>query len=136
MDETVYVLLEGGIVLPISHVSGDLSPANTTVVIYDGETYRDHEPLMMAPAFGPEGLHVAEFIQSTFIGSDSFVAEGVSDVVSHTAPRYKGKQATLWTFDRTISEVAAFKHRVWAHQVIGTSSHSPYRIGMVPTTVS
>jgi hypothetical protein len=149
MDETVYLLLEGGIVQPISHVTANYTPSD--VVVFDGETYRDDPVEVLgvqhqndtspyyAPGndLGPGGIGLYSghpgALNATPTGAPVSYA---SDLITHTSPRHKAKQATLWSFSRTIGGQAAFTHVVWAHQVIATGSHPPFRIGMTPTVVA
>ncbi len=145
MLETVLVLLDGGLIVPISHVTANYSPSN--VVVYDGETYRDDPVnLLNLPYVGNStdttdantggGYSVyqghAKALNSAATAS-STPAAYASDLVTHTAPRYKGKQATLWSFSRTVEGVAAFTHVLWASNIMGTCSHAPWRVGMAPT---
>lgn len=125
-DETVYITLEGGIVNPISHVTGAYTTAN--VVIYDGSVYRDE----MDGAYQGRAWAAT----TTFPSASGATPEGQDDRLNHTAPRYVGKQRTLWSFPRTVSAAAGFTHVVWADLVLCTGSHPPYRLGMTPTTIS
>ncbi len=128
MDETVLLLLQGGIVVPISHVTSNYSTSN--IVIYDGSTYRDDPVDLLATDVAAVASNT---IAETYIGSATVVAAGLSDLVAHVAPRYWGKQRTLWSFSRTISAVAAFTHVLWADLISGTCSHAPWRVGMTPS---
>jgi hypothetical protein len=151
MDETVYLLTEGGIVAPISHVSANRTESN--VVIYDGETYIQDlteavvikgQLSIAAPTYNITALttETAPTVPPTGALSDGILKTGtgnfysISDTAAKIAPRYKGKQATLWSFPRTISAVAAFTHVAWAHLVQLTCSHPPFRVGGTPPTIS
>ena len=114
--ETVYITLEGGIVLPISGVTAEKSTAD--IVVHDGETYRN---LVDAATVGRAWPTLA-----------SDYASDKDDRISTTAPRYKAKTRTLWSFTRG----TGFTHVVWADLVQGTSPVAPYRIGMTPTAVA
>ncbi len=127
MKETVYLTLEGGIVQPLSDVSDELDTSN--VVVYDGSTYRDD------PRDVLNGNQTATGVANTYIGSASFVAAGVADPIAHVAPRYLGKQRTLWSFPRNDGSNALFTHVTWADLVLATGSHPPYRLGMTPTNM-
>lgn len=128
-DETIYLTLEGGIVNPISHVTGNYTTSN--VVVYDGSTFRN---LLDAATLG------RAWISTDAVGetnpASSAVAEMRDDRVTATAPIYHGKQRTLWTFPRTVSGSAGFSHVVWGDLVRCSGSHPPYRIGSTPTVVS
>jgi hypothetical protein len=151
MDETVYLLTEGGIVAPISHVSSNRTESN--VIIYDGETYiQDMTEALVAKAalsvgaaqyvIANDTVAAAPTVPPTGALSDGILKTGtntfysISDTAAKIAPRYKGKQATLWSFPRTISAVAAFTHVAWAHLVQLTCSHPPFRVGGTPPTIS
>lgn len=136
--ENIYVVLEGGTVLVITDVTDEKTASD--VVIYDGETYRDdlsggtggtspsHEvSLGTSPTPTPSG-GTAESI----LGYTANAYTSYSDVVTHTAPRYKGKQRTLWSFPRA----SKFTHVTWADLVQGTSALAPYRLGMTPTQIT
>jgi hypothetical protein len=125
--ETVYLHLSGGIVQPISKVTAQLAPSN--VVIYNGETYRDNPVDLL---YTPNTTTLTQ----TYVGSNAVVAAGLSDLVSHTAPRYKGLQVTLWTFAREVTTgVAGFSHVVWAHLVESTGDYPAYRMGATAPTI-
>ena len=166
MDETVYIMLEGGIVLPISHVTEEFTSAD--IEIYDGETYRN--TIDGGYALLELGTQVSDMdilndaalsaTYSTHVDSTSFIVPGTGDTpttlsaitgqgvsgstittkqlilagdeVANTAPRFKAKQRTLWSFPR----LDLFTHVVWGDEVIGTSSDPPYRLGMTPTVVA
>jgi hypothetical protein len=141
-DETVYLTLEGGVVLPLSHVTSAYSPSN--VVIYDGATYRDdisggiaagdHEVTMSTRSPSAPSVIGAD-LASAIVQAPANTFKSFSDVVSHIVPRYLGKQRTLWTFARTVMGSAGFSHVTWGDLVLGTSSHPPYRLGMEPTEI-
>lgn len=146
MNETVLLLLQGGIVMPISNVSAEYTPSN--VVIYDGSTYRDDPKdvlgvatslasvtddiyTAMAAGINLYAGHAKAINQAA--AASSTPAVYAADPITHTAPRYHGKQRTLWSFTRTVSAVAAFTHVIWGDWVIGTCSHAPWRVGMTPS---
>lgn len=114
-SETVYVTLEGGIVLPITGVDGEKTTAD--VEVFDGETYRN---LLDAASIG-----------RAWPASISDYASDADDRLSATVPFQKMKKRTLYSFPRT----GKFTHIIWADLVQGTSPVPPYRIGMTPTQV-
>lgn len=147
--ETVYVLLEGGSVLIFTEVSAAHTPSD--VEIYDGETYRDtidanfigtarsliaHETggVSNQDALVPNGA-ITNVVGSSnsAIGfatvNDPHIEE--SDEFTHTAPHFKAKKRTIWTFTRG----TGFPHVVWADLVQGTSALAPYQLGMTPTAI-
>jgi hypothetical protein len=116
--ETIYVTLEGGIVLPISGVTDEKT--TTDVEVYDGTTYRN---IWNAADFGREwvsGVPIAN------------TPEAKDDRYTPTVPHHLVKKRTLWSFPRS----GKFTHVVWADLVQGTSPVAPYRIGMTPTSVT
>lgn len=125
--ETIYVTLEGGTVLPITDVTDEKVASN--VVIYDGETYRN---LFDAADLGRAWSTNVYQPYATGTATPASTAEAKDDRVTGTAPIYKGKQRTLWSFTRA----GKFTHVVWADLVQGTSPRAPYRIGMTPTSVA
>lgn len=120
--ETIYVTLEGGVVLPITGVTDEKSASDVTG--YDGETYRNE-------------------LDANYIGRewDSLIArpyaspgapESADDRFTATAPAFKAKKRTIWSFPRS----GKFTHLVWADLVQGTSPVAPYRLGQTPTSVA
>jgi hypothetical protein len=114
--ETVYLTLEGGIVLPISGVTDEKTTAD--VEVFDGTTYRN---LLDAAVLGRAWAASA--------GTD--YADN-DDRVLGNLPFQLMKKRTLWSLPRS----GKFTHVVWADLVQGTSPVPPYRIGMTPTPLS
>lgn len=162
-DESVLIVMEGNIVVPISHVTGAYTTED--IAVYDGQTYRDD---VSNGGVNEEG-HILQLWENTETGSPGTagdltnpptgdLADGIliqnttdasgasevntkayyalSDSASHTPPRFLSKKRTLWKFPRTLSGAAAFTHVVWADLVQATCSHSPWRIGMSPTDLT
>lgn len=141
--ETVYVLLEGSAVLPISGVTDNYSTAD--VEIYDGETYRDQIDagfMGTARSLVVDGGGSTSWIipngSTENETSSTFSYDTVcdphleqSDSFTHTAPRFLQKTRTLWSFPRA----SMFTHVVWADIVQGTSPLPPYRLGQPPTPI-
>lgn len=124
-SETIFLNLEGGIVQPITHVTANLSPSN--VVIYDGETYRN--------------LLDSGYLGRAWEGTVSIPLSGTGnpeeadDNLNGVAPNYLAKQATMWSFGRTLDTGSAgFTHVCWASEVVSTGDYPPFRIG-TPSTV-
>jgi hypothetical protein len=152
-SETIYLNLGGGVIQPISKVTANFSPSN--VVIYNGETYRD-DPIEMLgyPVADGEALDTASLADAqmgspltlysghskainTAGTASSTPAAYASDVITHTAPRYKGIQRTLWSFAREVSSgVAGFTHVCWADLVESTGDYAAFRMGSAPPAIT
>lgn len=143
--EVVYVLLEGGSVLPISGVTDEYTP--TDVEIYDGETYRNEiNAAFMGTARtltltenGGNGFIIANggnISSSSAGGAFTFATTNdphleKSDSWTATPPWPLKKTRTIWSFPRG----TGYTHTVWADLVQGTSPLPPYRLGNTPTAI-
>lgn len=150
--------------MPISHVTAAHSPSDVTVYDGStyrddvsngagntGSEYGPHSHDLYETAGEDEaaddvspvpasGLAAGILKKNTSYTNGAIVTNTIaytslSDVISHIEPRFHAKKRTMWSFARTVSAAAGFTHVIWADQIIGTSSHPPYRIGMTPTSV-
>lgn len=76
-DETVYVLLEGGLVMPISHVTAELDPSD--VVVYDGSTYRDDVSNGAGNTSSDQGPHVHLLWENSATGPVPTTADDITN---------------------------------------------------------
>lgn len=148
--ETVYVTLEGGIVLLITDVTDEYTP--TDVEIYDGETYRNEIDAGFIGTARSLLVDVSGGVGSGPVaipnGSNLNVVGGSGDTIAYSAvsdphleqsdsftgtpPHFKAKKRTLYSFPRD----GKFTHVTWGDLVIGTSPVPPYKLGTTPTPIA
>lgn len=123
--DPLIVLLRGQQKLSIV---GAVSETAVDETIYDASTYRDDPvQLLNLPAPGLEASFTSnQNLRDTYVGSAALVATGLSDLVSHTAPRFHAKKRTMMKWWDAAGGTGNVVGKCWADQFIGYGDEATF----------